>query len=726
METLFKKVLVLLVLSLSISTIQAGQIIPDPSNPFQIYRSNLLGASGLTHTLYFNFQLPTNSAGLGYKQLISAVLSTDAATKTALGLDTGAASDGTTTKFSCALYDITTPATPVAITVTALGSGTGDGATFNCRVEDLVNTLSAGRNYGLRLSLSTAAIGTISTFRQIALYTSSSTVTSTERIIIDYNPNFADAALYSDFSAQSSAPLAIASTTTAQTVAANTAFSLSFDLICNSYFRGSESNIVLQWDPTVVNVTTGATFTVTSANSTQSGTPTAIQTAYTGTLALTAIAGSTTTALLTGIGDDLVVNRTFKVSIAGFTTAVTGTSTASTVSVSVYYKNTYSIMSYSKFSLVNVTALSFTAFTVGAYDGWAQIRQRGAWNLQFSFTPSAAYASTGYVVIRHSGAVLNQNKLNFMSSTCDFSPMVPSVIASQNFGVRPICYPLRNDYNYKFTDITNATTVNTSSLATTTAGAFDGSGIFFQVPKLIAGAHTFNVFAFAENCSTWDTASSVALYNTGATTTYSGAYTFKLSFYKAADTGKLNEYRFYASNLIIANTVLTSPSSGLPCYSSYHLGMDIMKGGFDLTKIYYTSTAAKAAMVYREVNDFVEPVITTGLTASCTNCFFNNMVTATNTSFTFGSVLSTTTTAVTGSAATTSLLSGNPYVAVLGEIGMNNVKASGYLNVCNFLACAKIGLTTTSGGTTTTLGAPSNFKIEFAVGNKQGLFTSGD
>ena len=88
---------------LAIMNVNSGIIIPDPSNAFSIYRSNLLGASGNKHTLYLNFQLPINSVGLGYKQLIAAQFGADSATKTQLGLDTGGIADGTTPKFSCFL-----------------------------------------------------------------------------------------------------------------------------------------------------------------------------------------------------------------------------------------------------------------------------------------------------------------------------------------------------------------------------------------------------------------------------------------------------------------------------------------------------------------------------------------------------------------------------------------------------------------------------------------------
>jgi len=706
-----EKILSFLVICLTISSIQSGLIIPDPSNPFLVYRSNLLPTSGYTHSLYFNFQLPTGSSGLGYKQIIAAQFTTDSAVRTQLALDAGGNTDGTTSKYVCALYDITTPASPVTISVTALAANSAEGSTFLCRIEDYVNSLSAGRNYGLRINLSLAAFSSAtSTIRQISLFTTSSTVTPAERIIYDSNPNFAESALYADFSAQATPPLAIASTTVAQTVTANSAVTLLFDVICNSVILGSQSSIVVQWDSSVL--TAGAALTVTSTDSSNTN-PTATQKAYAGTLAATLISGTTNTALLTGIGDDLVVNRTFKLNIAGFTAAATATSAASQVSLTVFYKNSYSVVSFSRFNLVNVTGLSFTAFTAAAYDGWTTIRQGGAWNVNFSFTPSAAYATSGYITLRQTAAEINKVKVNFLASTCDFSPMIPSVVASNNFGVRPICYPLRNDYNYKNADNTNSMTA-----------AHDGSGIFFQLPKLIAGAHSFNVFLFAEFCNAADTTNSGnnPRYNIGQGTGATNTYSFKIAFYKAIDNTKINEYRFTTANILIPITTIASAST-VSCTSSYWNGLDNVRGGFAADSIIHKQTSqGVSAFLYREINDFILPYYTTPISTGCTNCFFSDISSTTNTSITLGSVLSTQT-------GNTNLFTGSPYLAVLGEVSMHSLfwndnlttaaASTSYVNVCAYIACAKLYLSSA-------LASPTVFKMEFSVANKQAFFVQGD
>ena len=52
----------------SIQRIQSGQIIPDSQNPILVFYPNyeIKGQK-----IYLNFQLPSNSLGLGYKQFIA-------------------------------------------------------------------------------------------------------------------------------------------------------------------------------------------------------------------------------------------------------------------------------------------------------------------------------------------------------------------------------------------------------------------------------------------------------------------------------------------------------------------------------------------------------------------------------------------------------------------------------------------------------------------------------
>ena len=104
----------MLILYLFFSIIKCGVIIPDSSNPFLIHRANLIN-SGFSHVLYFNFQLPDGSTGLGFKQIIAAQFTSDSNIKAQLDLDTNGNSDGTTSKYSCSLFYIPTPTIPIVV-----------------------------------------------------------------------------------------------------------------------------------------------------------------------------------------------------------------------------------------------------------------------------------------------------------------------------------------------------------------------------------------------------------------------------------------------------------------------------------------------------------------------------------------------------------------------------------------------------------------------------------
>jgi hypothetical protein len=432
-----QRILAFLTLYLAFAMIQSGVIIPDPQNPFLVHRSNII-STGITNTLYFNFQLPAGSAGLGYKQIIGATLWGDSTLATNLATGTTGAAGGTTDRWTCALFDVTTAGTPVAISVAAVFSHTTEGSTFLCRVEDLVNSLVAGNRYGLRIAMINPAgfLSANNVVRQVSLWTSTGTINPTERIIIDSNPVFANMGLYPDFVAFTTAPLAFATTTSAITVGNGAAVTLVFDVIVNSVFRGSEVNVYLEWDSAIL---TAGSLTATNGDITGATATETLKKAYANSLTITPITG-TNMAQITGILDDLVATRTWKISITGFTTKNVSTNAAvnSNVTLWAFYRNSYSVISRSQFALVTVSAFSFSSFTAAPYDNWTSIRQGGSWNIQFTFTPAVAYTDPGYIVVRQINAELNKSKVNFIASTCDFSGM-PTIIASAAWGVRPIC-----------------------------------------------------------------------------------------------------------------------------------------------------------------------------------------------------------------------------------------------------------------------------------------------
>ena len=687
-------------------TFNCGMINPDGSNPFLVSRPTTFSTTGISSiatnatVLFFNFNLQTTTIGLGYKQLIGVQFPPEL--KGQLALTTGGTQDMASTKYSCALFDYSLSLTaPTKFIVTGVVGVSGDDVTFWCRIDDLVNTLQTGKSYGLQITLLVGTIFTpVNTARQISMLTTSGS-TSYDRIIIDYNPCFAEMALYNDFTPViTNAPFGIVPTSAVNTYTIlQTAVTLSFDVIANATpisFRPIDTVIVVSWPSLYL---TAGTLTINSGDIVGATLP--ISKMYTPSttgvnLGITTI--GTNTAIITGIVDDLVNTRSFKLNIGGFTaTNIITPSTGANIELFVYYKNSYSVIAYTYKPLVVVQKLVFSSFTVLPVDGWSDIKQGGAWNVNFSFTLTAGYTSPGYIVIKHTGLTAT-NKVNFLASTCDFSAM--AAMPSQVLGVRSICYPL--NMNYSYPNITGSV-----------ANSLEGSGIAFFVPKLApAVAQSLNVFLFSEFCvpPILPANTSDPMYNLSLT--YTGSYAFKVSLFKNVDLTKTNENRFIAANNEIA---VLNNSANLACTGYISYLNSITYGGFPLTVI-TNSTAGKSAFLYKEISDFALPYMTVITTVgSPTTLFFNNMTTPLG-AITYGFLVSSSS-AFTSSTLTSQLgaSTATNYVAVLGEIGSNTANTAGS-NFCNYIACAK-NANSVNGGT------PAFFRLEMSVANASKFFT---
>src|SRR5690606_3565322 len=143
-----------------------------------------------------------------------------------------------------------------------------------------------------------------------------------------------------------------------------------------------------------------------------------------------------------------------------------------------------------------------------------------------------AYDSPVYIVIKHTDYKLNEKKVNFLASTCDFDELKSKgLIDGLEFGKRPICYPLGTDYNYPGTD---------------------GSGIAFRVNKVTDTIQTIHVFLFAEFCVKFRKPIFTEPYEPFyfiaiAKTELSSTYKFSINMYKEIRQVEQNESRFVDS-----------------------------------------------------------------------------------------------------------------------------------------------------------------------------------
>ena len=682
----------------SIQRIQSGQIIPDSQNPILVFYPNyeIKGQK-----IYLNFQLPSNSLGLGYKQFIAVQF--PSISSFLLDMKDLNTPMSVSTLFSCNLFDYSNPS--YNITVTPIVSNqTSDFSTLFCRLDDLTTTLNANASYQLTLNFLSINLSYSKAVSQIGIFTSSSIVS--DRIIFDYNPCFADMAMYPNYANPVLPSFQITNLTTSITpLTLLTTFDLTLTLVANSQIDGSSSVFILKWDNSIIS--NGPSNILSSGvNSIDP-----LKSAYiptSGSLSINSVPGQTNAIFINGITDTIIINRSFNLIFKSLKTSDLPYSQR-LIELYVYYDNCYSVISYSNINLTTVPN-SITNFSVKSFDQFPAIYQGGSWNLQIQFTLNTAMNIPGYVVIQHNNAKVNSNKINLLASTCDFSYMNSNTLITQSFGTRPICSPLRTDFNYP-----NVSTNN----------VYNGSGIFFKIPSIMATTYTLNVFGFSE----WCVPVNVKKPTNPSTTIYaafgfenakiSDYYNFNIQLFGNVDPTISNENRFNLSYLIGSN--ISSPLNGVKCYGTHssinneaYSSIDAKNtAGLNFNDSYTYS--ATSVFLYKEINDFQLPYYTSNSVNSCRvqssglPCMFEDLNNA-NSYYALGSLLNT-------DPFKTNSVWGASYLAVLGFV--STVKITNYMKLCNYIACAKYN----KQGTYTSL---TNYKLQINLANGLKMFSLGD
>ena len=507
MNKCFKIALLTIICLLGLT--KSGNLIPDAQNPIQVNTPDL----GASPTIDARFQLDTASAGLAYNQYIVMVFPPNVATN--LQFD-----QGTTLKYSCALTDGTTTYTmtadrPVSAT---------EGNFAYCRLTDLVNNSIKA---GTKLKLSVLLIGvkfTTNFVRSMKIFTATSNKLA--KIIIDQASFAGNVALYADpltftnkaIDITSSAILLGSSTVT--NIYPYQTFDISLNIKSNIFISANDFVFTFKFNKDVVTAAQSAI-----SNSLNLGSSTdPLNAAVKGSLTVsTATSGDLI--VLSGITEDLIPNRQFQIVLKSWRALDKKTNELSPLEMRVYYKNTYSLISY-----VNAStnffriSLATVALTAGHPDGW-DIFRNGVFPMRFTFTSQQDLTNGGFVLIQQTNTQDLISRFNFVASTCDFSENDNNF--DQAFGKRPQCYPIRTDFNY-----------NTSS-----SSGYAGSGIFFYVKSLQANkTYYITVWGSADACggsaSVSNFASAIAVANTNT------QFNFQLTVYNGIKQNEKNETRF--------------------------------------------------------------------------------------------------------------------------------------------------------------------------------------
>jgi hypothetical protein len=246
---------------------------------------------------------------------------------------------------------------------------------------------------------------------------------------------------------------------------------------------------------------------------------------------------------LEGLEEELIPGRMFKITLGGFKALDNLIDVSQNLTIRVYYKNTYSIISQVEKSIITVKPAIIT-LSAAHPESW-DIYQGGAWPIKFTYKSNNDFANGGWIKIQHSNAIkqsaTNGNLLSFITSTCDFS----SGDTDNSFGKRPSCYPLQNDLDYR----------------TSTSAAYSGSGFFFKVNSITKNTdYNLTIWAFADACGNLAT-TAVPVANIEKENLNWVKPKFTFNMYKTIETDKLGDARLKASTGV--NSIVAKDSEAI-------------------------------------------------------------------------------------------------------------------------------------------------------------------
>jgi hypothetical protein len=458
------------------------------------------------------------SPGIAYNQYIALVFPPNVSSD--LQFD-----QGTTNKYSCSLTDGTntyqmTADKPVSST---------EGNIAYCKLTDLTNNVVKSGNLKLSVTLISTKI-TSNYVRSMKMFTATSNKST--KVIIDQASFLGNVALYNDPLVYTSKAVDITSSSillgssTVTSIYPYQTFDISLNIKSNVFISQNDLMITFKFDKTVVS----AAQSVISNSLNLGSTTDPLSAAAKGTLSLTTNTDGDTL-FLSGIAEDLIPNRQFQLVLKSWKALDTKTNTLSHLEMKVYYKNTYSLISYVNAS-TNFFKISNAAITLKAEhpDGW-DIFRNGVFPMKFTFSSDVDLSSGGYVLIQQSNTVDLASRWNFVAATCDFSDNDNNF--DQSFGKRPTCNPIRTDFEY-----------------TTSPSGYNGSGIFFKINSVQANKNYYvTVYGSADACG--GTSAITDFDSTKATpSNNTSKFNFRATVYNTIDATKTNEDRFSSSQVL--------------------------------------------------------------------------------------------------------------------------------------------------------------------------------
>lgn len=590
--------LLLIILLISINNSLQENIIPDPINPIFV---NIPTNAYSGQTLTITFQLAENSVGLTYYQVLGVIFPASRG---------GTDYDYSSINFSCSLRSDTYSfqIEPVASIESTINGNTVvpiDKNIAYCRYLDSTNLIPITTYY---LSLTfTNKISITNYLNSVGLLTASDN--NTEKIIFDYNPNIGTLGLYSDYINYSgSKALKISSTSVLvtsgpsstsglSTIYPNNTFDISFKIRSEIYISKEDFFILMKYSNSRFTAPTGIEALPSISGNSLTETLSGSFSVSDFEINTNEDTSSLSSIIIKGNEEDLVPNREFIFNLKGWTSKNKFLNTSSKLSLWVYYKNSYSVVSYSE---IDAPIVKYNLITGSVnHPEYFKLFDGMGWPLKFTFSVNNDISEETFIIIRQSNTIdvgdtlTPPRRWTFVAASCDFSE---DTTIDNTFGNRPFCQPLRNDFKY-------------SNLGSSTA--YEGDGIVYKMQNgLVSGTnYVLTVWGFAEICGTsLDATSSID-------TSFRSYFAFNIKLYKQIDVTLTNEDRFViADNLVGQNN--NSIQMSQECIHTAELGTS----GFETN---FIDPTAEGTIYATETTDFwtmsVPATIPTTFPATPTN-----------------------------------------------------------------------------------------------------------
>lgn len=595
---LFHNITILLLLVSNYTSL----IVPDNTNPLLL---NKPSPNNTGYTLSISFSLSGNS-GIIYNQFIGVVFPKSIANKDLYLSKYSSEKLPEYTfhipRYSCELSDLNNSRS-LSITAYPPLSQNENNIAY-CLLQDKQYSVTTDINYRLIIKLDYIKLSTLNYVPSIGLILTTSN--DENKIIIDYLPVLGSIGQYKDWESNTSSALAITdvevsilsgsgSTTGSTTLYPYNYFDLKMNFSVKSFIAIDEVYIILKFPENAVSLPTDVTSTTIDANDSKS-------VALSGTLVLSQF--EECTMRLEGITEDLYSGRLFQLNLKDLQALDNVIGESQSIEVFVYYKNTYSVLSYSTTASFYITQSTINISSINHAES-ENIYQNSLWPMRFVFSANTELENGGYVLLQNINAQDKYINMNFVASSCDFSENLDyssststssssaNSVDFSTFGSRPVCHPLINDFNY--------TGASQSS-------PYNGSGVFFKFPYIVANKNYYlTVWIMAENCGS---------SNTLGADKNSVQFSFKLSVYKEFDSIQTAEKRLnFDANVVLATSIETSMMN--KCFSSA-----LFKGNDNYEKQLVQDGPLSYGLLFKE---YTEIELVNSLKSCSSNCYLNDI-----------------------------------------------------------------------------------------------------